>query len=183
MNRIAAAELHGVALFCGMTHDDIQSLLNAAEDVRYADGDVIFETGSEQRALYVLLEGCVEIDLQAPAFMETVLVRLDTKGVFGESSFFHNTPHAAKARCVGPVRVIRLKREKYDELLLAGSVPALRMGTNAADILAARLQATDHWIAGMLQDRQDHEVHASWQSFRSRMAHGFSAQTVGFQPR
>ena len=115
----------------------------------------------------------MEITLEAPALEETLVARLEPKRVFGESAFFHASPHCAVARCASLARLVKLGRSEFDRLLEQKSTAALLLGANAADILAVRLQQTDHWIAQLLQQRQDAKVSASWRRFREHLGHSF----------
>ena len=174
--------LREVRLFQNLSHDEIQQLLDASEEVAYAEGQSIFDEGEKGRALYVVIDGNVRITLAAPSMAETELVMVEPRGVFGESSFFHRSVHHATAHCLTPVRVIRLRRSKYRELLKNDTLAALKLAANAADLLGERLQQTDEWIERMLQGRQDAELLAKWKTFRRSMSSGFSAPIGGFSP-
>ena len=92
----------------------------------------------------------MEIDLDVPKLGERVLAQLDSSSVFGEMSFFHPAPHAATAKCLTAARIMRLPRAQFDALAAENPHLALRITTNAAEILAARLHQTDEWIAETL---------------------------------
>ena len=159
--------VRGIRLFGNLTDDQIRQLLSVSEEVRYKEGASIFEEGSEGRALYILIEGTVKITLASSVLTETELITVGPQESFGESSFFHRSAHHATATCVEPVRVIRLRRETYRELLEQEDLAALKLAANAADLLGERLQQTDEWIERMLQGRQDTELVNKWRSFRT----------------
>jgi CRP-like cAMP-binding protein len=163
-----------VALFRGMTSEETWQVLDAAEDLDYAAGQAIFHEAGPDRALYLLVDGQVEIVLPLPGSGETIVARLEAGAVFGEASFFHGTPHVATARCLTPVLAIRLARTAYDQMLRAGSLPAYKVAANAADILAGRLQATDRWVADLVHQQQDAAIAASWRAFRERLGVSFA---------
>jgi CRP-like cAMP-binding protein len=71
---------------------------------------------------------------------------------------------------VTAVLAVRLPRDRFDDLLRRGSMAAYKLAASAAELLAARLQATDRWIEDMRQQRQDAEIAASWRAFRHRAA-------------
>ena len=174
-----------VRLFQNLTHEEIQQLLDASEEVSFAEGTNIFEeaeASQKKRALYVVLEGSVRITVTVSPTVRAELVTVEVGGVFGESSFFHDSVHHATANCLTPVRVIRLRRKKYSDLLAHDNVAAYKLAANAADLLGERLQQTDEWIAKMLQGRQDAELLAKWKQFRHRISRGFSAPSGGFSP-
>ena len=179
---ISAEFIRGVRLFENLTHEEIQQLLDASEEVTYAEGQTIFSEQEKGRALYVVIEGSVRITLAAPSIAETELLTVEPRGVFGESSFFHRSVHHATAHCLTPVRVIRLRRGKYRELLKVDTLAAYKLAANAADLLGERLQQTDEWIERMLQGRQDAELLTKWKQFRRSISGGFSAPTGAFRP-
>lgn len=165
-------QLRGIALFDGLGAEELQSLLASFDELSLMPGQTLFQPGDIQPALYVLLEGAVEILLDVPGGQEAVIASLEPKAVFGESSFFSPSPHNATARCRVASRLIRLPRSNYDKLLEQGAMAAFRIGTKAAEILAARLQATDRWIAQLLGEEQQ-AIAASWRRFREGIGGSF----------
>lgn len=164
--------LQGVTLFDGLSESERQALLEHFEEVSLAAGETLFNAGDVLPALYVLLEGSVEIVLDAPGGQEALITTIEPQGVFGESSFFHPAPHNATARCRDDSRLIRLSRSAYEKLLEQGETAAFRIGTKAAELLAARLQATDHWVAMLLGEEQQ-AITASWRRFRDGLGGSF----------
>lgn len=174
--------VRGMGLFHGLTDEQIQQLLNAAEEVRYDQGQSIFEEGKTGRALFIIIEGNVRITLSSSVLTETELATLGPQDSFGESSFFHRAAHHATAECLSPVRVIRLRRTKFGELLASDNLAALKLAANAADLLGKRLQQTDEWIEQMLQRRQDAELVSRWRKFRMGIRADSSGSAGGFHP-
>ncbi|HWB09419.1 MAG TPA: cyclic nucleotide-binding domain-containing protein [Pirellulales bacterium] len=170
--RVSAEALANNPLFAGLKAADLDSLLASFEEVSCPADGVLFRTGELGPALYLLLDGAVEIVLDVPAGMEKIIATLESNSVFGESTFFHPAPHSATGRAVVASRLLKLSRREYERLLDAGSYPACRLGTNAADTLAARLQATDRWVAQLLGQEQE-QVAASWRRFRESVGSSF----------
>ena len=170
---VSAARLHSVELFDGLSGNEILELLSASEDLTFNPGDTIFAAGDTGRALYLLLEGTVEIDLDVAKLGERVLAQLDSGSVFGEMSFFHPAPHAATAKCLTAARVMRLPRAQFDALAKEYPHLALRVTTNAAEILAARLHHTDEWIADTLTRQREHDIRENWRKLRENLMTSF----------
>jgi CRP-like cAMP-binding protein len=125
------------------------------------------------------LYGQVEIRLPITTFDEAVVTTLTGPSVFGESSFFHPVPHTATAHCATAVRAIRLTRDVYDRLATTNPPVAFKLASNAAAILAQRLQETDRWIEDLLGEQQDAQTASSWGRFRSRVGFNFEPQRWG----
>lgn len=171
-------QFQGFALFESHGPDDLQQLSTSFEELSLSAGETVFRQGDDSPALYLLTGGAVDISLAVPGGGEALIVSLEPRTVFGESSFFHPAPHHATAVCRTSVRLLRLSRAAYDELLARGSLPAFRLGAKAAEIMAARFQATDGWIAELLSDEQQ-AILAHWRRFREGLSgtfevpHGF----------
>ena len=172
---VSASFITGVELFSGLSGNEVLALLAASEDLKLNAGETVFDAGDSSRALYLLLEGTVEIDLFVPKLGERVLSKLESGGVFGEMSFFHPAPHTATAKCLTDARVMRLPRAQFDALALQNPHIALRITTNAAEIMAARLHHTDEWIVETLSSRREHDIRENWRKLRENLMTTFRA--------
>lgn len=172
--------VRGIRLFEGLSREEIQQLLDSSEEVKFAEGATVFEEGGEGRALFVVIEGTVRLALGTLAWEDTELAQVGPQGVFGDSSFFHASPHHATAKCLTPVRLIRLQYSRYRELLDDEQVSAYKLAANAADLLGERLQETDEWIERMLQGRHNSEMLTKWKQFRRGIRSRTAGQAGGF---
>ena len=172
-SQMSSANIHSVELFSGLSGQEVLELLAASEDLRFEPGDTVFQAGDDGRALYLVLEGKVEIDLDVPKLGERVLAELESGSVFGEMSFFHPAPHAATVKCLTFARVMRLPRAQFDALAAENPHLALRITTNAAEILAARLHFTDDWIAESLTRQREHDIRENWRKLRENLMTSF----------
>jgi CRP-like cAMP-binding protein len=167
--------LRNVELFDNLTTQQASEILTACSEILCTAGRVIFETGQEERALYILLDGTVEVDVASPRAGERQLAQLEKGSVFGESSFFHASPHSATVKALTDSRLLRLDRAKFNELLQKDNVAALRLAANAAKILAAKLQQADRCIAGLLEAYAGEKIHEAYSRFRESMGHSFTS--------
>ena len=172
-------DLQKVDVLRGLSADEVASLMVHAGTFTFTADQPIFEAGASERALYFLLEGTVEIALTVPFSTEVILDQLQPIRVFGESSFFHPQPHSATARTLTEVTVARLDRSAYDQLLQSNHLAACRVGANAAEILAAKLQSTDRWIADLLQAEEAQRAQEKWWEFRKTMGHSLDQPAGG----
>ena len=176
--RIFPSLLRQMRIFHNFTDAEIGELLAVCEDVNYETEDEIVAVGQTDRALHFIVAGTVQVELPAPALEETPLMKLEAGDAFGEGSFFHPAPHPVTVRCLSPVQTLRLSRAAYEDLIARDSLAAHKLGTNAAEILGARLQAMDRWMAEVIQDQQDARIRERWREFRSRHAHVFHLTSV-----
>jgi len=166
-------------LFRGLTAEETSLLMSKATNLTVAAEQPVFEAGADERALYFLLDGTVEIELEVSFANEVILDELNPISVFGETSFFHSRAHGTTARALTEVTLARLDRSVYDELLQSNSRAACRLGANAAEILAAKLQHTDDWISELLKAEEAHRVQQKWVEFRQTLGHAFDRPEGG----
>jgi CRP-like cAMP-binding protein len=180
--QITSAALHDVELFDNLTTQQADEILAACTEILCTAGRVIFEAGQEERALYILLDGTVEVDVASPRAGERQIAQLEKGSVFGESSFFNPSPHSATVKALTDARLLRLDHEQFNNLLKNDNVAALRLAANAAKILAARLQQADRCIAGLLEAYAGEKIHEAYSRFRQSMGHSFGSPGVSMGP-
>jgi CRP-like cAMP-binding protein len=178
-SQIPAELMLEIPLLKNLSVDEIRDLMAVAEDRQYEAGSIIFDEGTCERALYVVLYGQVEIRLPVTELDDAAVTTIAGPSVVGESSFFHAAPHTAAVHCLTDVRAIRVGREQYDELAKMKPLVAFKLATSAAEILACRLQETDRWIEELLLELPGAQTAASWRNFRSRVGFNFEPQRWG----
>lgn len=175
--QVSHTELHSSPLLRGLNANEVEEFLNKCEKMYLSPWAKIFSGGEQTRALYILLEGSVQILLEGMGDNPSVVAELGPGDVFGESNFFHAAPHHSTALCTSAVVLLQMQRTRYEELLATNSVMALRVGANAAEILAARLQTTDEWVQNFLAGHHREHAHDHWVAFRKGLTHGFTSKS------
>jgi CRP-like cAMP-binding protein len=166
---IEPSTLRDVELFVGMLDGEIEEILEVGQIETVSAGEMIYEPGKRRQALYVLLEGELEIDLQLPGLGERMLLAILPGGVFGEVSFFYPGPHSATVRCMADAQLLRLDRPEFVQMAEQGRTSAFKLTMNAARLLAARLAATDQFMGAVLEHTERATVAESWRNFRSSL--------------
>ncbi len=171
--------LQGVMLFEDFSDDELRIVINQCSVQSVAADAELFNQGDESEAIYVVLNGDVEVTLPELPVQGQSVVKLEAGGVFGESTFFSETPHTMSATA-GPngATLLALDHVAFDELFQAEVPSILKLSTNAARILAARLQETDEWVWSLLTQSQQAQISASWRRYRHRVSG--SDQSGGF---
>jgi CRP/FNR family cyclic AMP-dependent transcriptional regulator len=170
--QFSAGALAAVPAFAGLSPDDFDVLAQSFQQAIFPAGATIFRSGEQAPMLYVMVDGAVEIAIDVPDGNEAILASLGPKDVFGESTFFHPAPHGATARAKAPTTLLCLSRAEYERLLDSGSPAICRLAAKAAEILAARLQAADRWVAQLLGE-EEVQIAASWRRFREGIGGSF----------
>lgn len=172
--KISPEQLAAIPLFADLTPAERQELLSSFDELTFSTGDVIIRAGEVEAALYVVLTGEVEIELSLLGIDTAPVTSVGPNGIFGETSFFNPAPHSATVRCRQPSTLIHLRRTEFDRLLSQNALSAFRLSAKAAQVLAARLQATDRWVSELLGEQQQLVV-ASWHRFREGLGGSFGA--------
>jgi lysophospholipid hydrolase len=92
----------------GIEESSLEELVRASAELSLVPGDVLFSQGDAADALYLILEGAVEVSLDAPGRARRVLARLGAGECVGEMAVLTGAPRAATVSVVEPARVVRV---------------------------------------------------------------------------
>ncbi len=144
LDRVAGVEVDDafrrVRLFEGLSDVQVGELAACAHELRYGAGEWVFEQGAGGGAMFLVLDGSVDIHLDASAPAVARLVRGE---VFGEMALVESLPRSAGVRCIEPARLLVIRPESF--AALAAEDP--RLGSvvyrNLARVLSERLRKAD----------------------------------------
>jgi CRP-like cAMP-binding protein len=112
--------LQAVPFFQGMTIEQLRIIATACEEVSFASGTTIITEGASAGALYVIVQGHVEITCAAPdappGAPPTHLATLEAHAHLGEMSLFDNQPASASAFALHDTLTLKLHREQVQHL-------------------------------------------------------------------
>lgn len=130
-------KLTTVSLFAGLDEQELDRLFDLAEVRSLAPRQVLFKEGDTSDALFVVLEGDVEVSRE-----DRVLAELGPGAALGELSLFSQTARrSATIRAICPVTVLRLPVVPMRKLIATHDVAALKVASNLAQQMAERLLA------------------------------------------
>ena len=131
--------LQEAAIFAGTPAHELLAIAEATERVAYPAGAPIFEAGDRGDALYVVLDGEVEIAREGRA-----LSALGPLACFGEVALVDGSTRTADARASRPTRCLMLRAGRFEAILKRDGTIGLRV----MRVLAERLRdATEREIA------------------------------------
>jgi len=123
-------------LFAGLPRRLLGRLATRFFEKVYHPGEVVFEEGDPGRALFVVVEGAVEIT-RATAQGAYVLNTLGPGDAFGELALIDDYPRSATARIVTmPGRLLILYKSDFDGLMDGNPRIALVVMRNLSRLLA-----------------------------------------------
>ncbi|EFK08011.1 cyclic nucleotide-binding domain protein [delta proteobacterium NaphS2] len=105
--------LRRVSLFKGFSITDMIILAQIAREVSFEAGHVLFKVGDPGDALYLVLEGKVDIVNEN----EKLMVSVGPPGCFGEIAILDKKGRSATARCVEECRMLMITNRDFEEIL------------------------------------------------------------------
>jgi signal transduction histidine kinase len=133
--------LRRAPLFAGLPEEDLDRLCRTARVVNVAAGQRVIEEGSAGDALYVILEG--ELEVTKRAGDRDVVLAVRRVGEFvGERSLLEQVPRSASVTAIQQSRLLEITRLEL-EALLANS-PAARLAM--LQTMTSRLQSTEQML-------------------------------------
>jgi CRP-like cAMP-binding protein len=108
--------LSKVELLRSLPPEEIEDVLVCVSPREMAAGETIFHRGDAGDALYLIESGTVSILLNERG-QEQVLATLEAGQSFGEMALLTGEPRTATARAASAVKLLRIDKEHFDELL------------------------------------------------------------------
>ena len=168
--------LRKIPLFRNLNDTECRQIAEIASSVEFPPGDYLVRHGETCQNLWILLEGTCEVykPLDSKPNEGLVLAVLEPHSIFGEMSFFHKAPHSASVRAKTAVKLLRIRRADYDDLVGDEALGAYKLAFNAVASMAERLRRMDDWIAELTKTQPKPipgpEARASeWDNFRDKM--------------
>src|SRR4026207_1561882 len=134
--------LRQVPLFESLDAEAAHELCELLESLDSKAGAVLFRTGDEGDAMYLVEEGKVRICVRAKDGHEVTLTELHRGDFFGEMALLDGKPRSADARVGEDARLAVLSREHFLSFVRSNPNVALEMLT----ALANRLRHTDELL-------------------------------------
>ena len=120
----------------------------AARILNFTDSERIIRAGQNDRRMYIILSGSVQISLRDG--VDSFVVATMNKGdFFGEMSLFCNRPRTADVIAVGTVRLTYIESmPELRKFLTVNPNFAIKM----VEVLSERLTKTDEHLIGVISD-------------------------------
>jgi hypothetical protein len=135
--RVASEPQHAVALFRGLSREELDRFLNAATLVSASPGDRILREGERGDTVYILLKGLADVTRGDSG--ERTVNLLGAGDIFGEVGLLTATPRTASVIARAPCEVLVLSGPQLERFLEREPLIAARVLMNLSRILAAKL--------------------------------------------
>src|SRR5260370_28729756 len=108
--------LRRLPLFASLPEADLAELYRRSEPMAIKAGDLLIEEGAPGDALFVLLDGELQVTKRSGAQDVKVDVRLPGE-VIGEMSLLDNTPRSASVRALSQSHLLMISKEVFEQVL------------------------------------------------------------------
>jgi CRP/FNR family transcriptional regulator, cyclic AMP receptor protein len=131
-----------IGLLSKLSDDDLRTLGECAQLVRFAAEQEILRQGQRNASLFVVQDGVLHVRRHAKGH-DVLLGRLEPGSVFGEISLFDPGPTTAAVHAVSDGTLIEIRREHLDRFLARCPSGAALLLLGLLEAMASRLRRTD----------------------------------------
>lgn len=125
-----------------------QQLLNYTELRNFEPGDLLIRLGDVERALYILVEGEVEVLISSQDGETTYQIGIrETGAVIGEQAFIDESPRSATIRALATCSAMRLSWNSYEILRVREPKLAHDILFDLARVMSVKLRQATAEIA------------------------------------
>ena len=139
--------LKRVALFSGMTLEQLRVLTSHLEEQHFLPGEAIIYEGDFSQELYVLVSGRVRIAKDYKGSHERTLTVLTQGDFFGDMAIFESAPRSATAVAEEEAELLALSGEKFKQTIYQKPEMVFEIFRE----LSARLRRREERAAGTCQ--------------------------------
>jgi CRP/FNR family transcriptional regulator, cyclic AMP receptor protein len=134
--------LRGIDLLKGISEEDLLQIASIAEEIDFAEGDIIFREHSPAENLYLVTEGNVSLEICAPSVGCRRILTVGKGELLGWSPVLENARYTATARAMALTRTVRMNGRQLLTLCEYDSSLGYHFMQRAALALSKRLSAT-----------------------------------------
>lgn len=157
--------LRRVALFAGLTDDDLRALSRGLVERRYGAGEVVFPEEETGRSVYVVREGRVKVSRWLSSGRELILAYHDPPEHFGEMALLDGRTAPATVTAVTRSAIVSLDRVRFEALLREP-----RFSRTLLEVLCARCR--DAWQQIEILNKREPEARIRMALHRLCKSHG-----------
>lgn len=143
-------------LFRGLTDEELDRVAGFVTYCVYEGGDEIIEEGEESRALYILLEGQVEV-LKKDDGADRHLATLQRDAIFGELGLVLGDPRSATVEAARRADVLRMDGEEFESLRSDNDLAAYKIEHNILKMVAERQSAMNRELMSLMERAEGSE--------------------------
>ena len=154
-NAIGPTELRNIGLFGALSDDVLEYLAKLLTVETPPAGATLFREGEDANAMFVVINGEVEVLKKSKRSMEARVAVLGPGDWFGEMSIVDIQPRSATVRALAPSRLLRVTSADLDALYRHDLRSYAIIILNLARELSRRLRVADGILADLISNVMD----------------------------
>ncbi|MHB8872073.1 MAG: Crp/Fnr family transcriptional regulator [Myxococcaceae bacterium] len=164
-------KLSQIPICRGLKESETGELFAIAEETTARKGNVLFHEGDEGDALYIVLEGHIDVTKKGANGVPQSLAKIGDGSVIGEMSLMGgNAARSATATASSDVKLLKVPATRFSKLLRDENVAALKVVHNLAQVMSHRLQLMDEKLVDLLDKGKKKEELADFQRILNNWA-------------
>ncbi len=158
LNATSEAEsiVTSVKLFSGLAGEEVREMVRACQRRHIQPGEVLFHQDDEANALFIVVQGELEVAAHSPLGEKVVLAILGPGNVVGEMSLIEGGPRSATVEAVSECEIFQLNHETFDTMRKAQRPVAYKIILGLAATVCERRRQTDARVQEVFQDPASH---------------------------
>ena len=146
------------------------AVLNVLVEGRAGADAVLLREGEPNDHITFLIEGTATVTRSYPGGRVETVAALAAPSVFGETSFFRDSPPIVTVRAATPVWYLTLDHPAHDLLRRVDIRAAEQLALAAVRVLAERFDQLDRRVSAYIASHpDDHPKSNEWSKFRARL--------------
>lgn len=155
----------------GLSMQEASEIYENAQECSTPAGGFVFHEGDKGDALFIVLEGALEITKKDHTGKPLLLAKVGQGGVLGEMTLLNgSTTRSASAQATSPTRLLRLPSSGFAMLLASDCLSALKIVRNLAQLMSRRLLAMDEKLVEAMGHGKKREEFEDFQKILSNWA-------------
>lgn len=156
---------YDLPIFKTLTNAEVDEIGRLAHPMTFKAGEEIFAEKNSSANLDIIWEGEVEISKRDSEGDKRVIAVIHAKSVVGEMSLMSGTGRSCTGVAVSDVKLFRIRREDFEELLNLGSLAAYKVIYNLGQVMSGRLRSVDEKLVELLNQQEDAEQSGPTEEF------------------
>jgi uncharacterized membrane protein len=149
--------LKAIPLFESLETDDLSALANRLRESSVAAGHTVFAQGDEGDAMYVIVDGAVDI-VAGSGKQKVILTSLFKQQYFGELSLLDGAPRSATAVASRDTQLLALDRDDFVEFIKNRPEAALSIMHEVGERIRATNEAMTRTVTRNVLEEEDRKL-------------------------
>ena len=155
--------VHEIALFGGLTDEQLEIVVNLLRESSHESGEIIFEKGSKASNIYIIKSGRVRIFSETDGPKPFEIVAFNVGDCFGEISVIGIIPHTGTAQILEPTELIVLSRQALMHLYKSDARTFASLILNIAREACRRLSNTNQMLLHYVNQSGSSKINSNTQ--------------------